>query len=218
MDPSQGVTIGENKFGKVEIRGATEVEVTSPEQFAQLNETAAKNRNTASTFKNDTSSRSHAVCRIRVKNNHLLSLEDGELFIIDLAGSESMVDVQFHDKDLAKQAQFINGSLMCLKDCIRNRAIAAMNQDTKVHIPYRNSKLTMILKDSFELASSTHCKTVIIANVGPSVSDQAMTKNTLRFITPIKVGAKQKADTRLLEVNPSNPASWTNQMLQDWIA
>jgi len=80
---------------------------------------------------------------------------------------------------------------MALKDCIRNRAVSAMNQDKCVHIPYRNSKLTLLLKESFELFSNNHCKTVIIANVGPSVTDQSMTKNTLRFITPIKVGATE---------------------------
>ena len=44
------------------------------------------------TFKNDASSRSHAVCKIRIKNNKVLSLEDGEFFIIDLAGSENNAD------------------------------------------------------------------------------------------------------------------------------
>jgi len=94
--------IGENTFGKVEIKGATEVHVTSPEVFLQANEFAAKNRATKATFKNDTSSRSHAVCKIRVKNTHLLSIDDGELFIIDLAGSENTADMQFHDKETVK--------------------------------------------------------------------------------------------------------------------
>ena len=61
---------------------------------------------------------------------------------------------------------------MNLKECIRNRALAAMNPTKVFHIPYRSSKLTMILKDSFELRSSKLSKTVIIANVSPSVSDK----------------------------------------------
>ena len=84
--------VGENKFGKCEIQGAQEVEISSPEQFLELNELAAKNRVTVSTFKNDTSSRSHAVCKIRVKNTYLESINDGEFFIIDLAGSENTAD------------------------------------------------------------------------------------------------------------------------------
>ena len=46
-----------------------------------------------------------------------------------------------------------------------------------------------MLKDSFELASNKLSKTVVIANVAPGVADLSMTKNTLRFIAPIKVGA-----------------------------
>ena len=155
-----------------------------------LNNQATKNRTTVSTFKNDTSSRSHSICRIRIKNNNLLSLEDGELYLIDLAGSESTADMQFHDKEMVKQTQHINKSLMALKDCIRNRALSVMNEDMSIHIPYRNSKLTLLLKESFELSSNKHTKTVVIANVGPSVSDLSMTKNTLRFVTPIKVGSR----------------------------
>ena len=96
---------------------------------------------------------------------------------------------------MVRQTQHINKSLMALKECIRNRALSALNPDKNYHIPYRNSKLTLILKDSFELMSNKHCKTTIIANVAPSVSDLAMTKNTLRFVAPIKIGAKEKVQT-----------------------
>lgn len=120
------------------------------------------------------------------------SLDPGEFYIIDLAGSENAGDMQFHDKELVKQTQHINKSLMALKECIRNRALSALNPDKSYHIPYRSSKLTLVLKDSFELMSNKHCKTTIIANVAPGVCDLAMTKNTLRFVTPIKIGAKEK--------------------------
>ena len=145
------------------------------------------------------------------------SLEDGELFIIDLAGSENTADTQFHDKQLIKQAQQINKSLMALKECIRNRSLSVVNENTQYHIPYRNSKLTLLLKESFELYSNKHSKTAIIANVSPSVSDQMMTKNTLRFITPIKVGSCLKIDKKRFEPNDENPATWTNEMLREWL-
>ena len=54
---------------------------------------AAKNRTTWATFKNDTSSRSHSVCKIRLINTKLKSMEPGVLFIIDLAGSENKADL-----------------------------------------------------------------------------------------------------------------------------
>jgi hypothetical protein len=78
---------------------------------------------------------------------------------------------------------------MSLKECMRNRALAAIHPDKDYHIAYRNSKLTLLLKDSFEMASNKLSKTVVIANVAPGVADLSMTKNTLRFITPIKIGA-----------------------------
>ena len=65
----------------------------------ELNEKAAQNRTTVSTFKNDTSSRSHAVCKISFVNKVYKDLEPGELYIFDLAGSENTADSQFHDKE-----------------------------------------------------------------------------------------------------------------------
>jgi len=111
----------------------------------------------------------------------------------------------------------INKSLMALKDCIRNRALAVVEPQNTPHIPYRNSKLTLMLKDSFELESTKHCKTVIIANVSPSVSDLAATKNTLRFIVPIKIGSGLKKNLDLLKPDVKNPATWDNQMLRDFL-
>ena len=86
-----------------------------------------------------------------------------------------------------------------------------------IHIPYRNSKLTLLLKDAFELKSNKHCKTVIFANVAPSLCDMAMTKNTLRFITPIKIGNKRKVNMEQFEPNIKDPQTWDNKMLREWI-
>ena len=103
---------------------------------------------------------------------------------------------------------------MSLKQCIRNRALSAMNPSKTYHIAYRNSKLTHILKDSFELSSRKHCKTVVFACVSPSVYDMAMTKNTLRYVAPIKIGAKERVKRK---IDPENPADWTNEELKSWV-
>ena len=105
---------------------------------------------------------------------------------------------------------------MSLKECMRNRALAAVHPEKDIHIPYRNSKLTLMLKDSFEMTSNKLSKTVVIANVAPGVADLSMTKNTLRFITPIKVGASQKSKTEHLAPDENSPATWTNEMLRAW--
>ena len=70
----------------------TDITVTSPEHLLELNEKAAKNRTTISTFKNDTSSRSHAVCKIMFVNKKYKEIDPGELYIFDLAGSENTAD------------------------------------------------------------------------------------------------------------------------------
>ena len=70
----------------------TLIKVESPEHFLILNDQAAKNRTTVSTFKNDTSSRSHAICKIQFVNTKMTEIEMGELFIFDLAGSENTAD------------------------------------------------------------------------------------------------------------------------------
>ena len=97
--------------------------------------------------------------------------------LFDLAGSENTSDSKFHDKEMQKQSKEINKSLMNLKECIRNRALQAMNPGQKYHIPYRASKLTLVLKNSFELSSRIHCKTVVFANVSSAVIDHVQTKN-----------------------------------------
>lgn len=70
----------------------------------------------------------------------------------------------------------INKSLLALKECIR-----ALDQG-KGHTPFRGSKLTMVLKDSFV----GFCKTVMIGNVSPNVTSAQNTMNTLRYADRVK--------------------------------
>ena len=167
-----------------------------------------QHRKTETTFKNDASSRSHAVCQIRIENMTIKEAEDGVIFVVDLAGSENASDVQFHNKDLVSQTKLINSSLMALKECIRNRALAAVDQDTFYHVPYRLSKLTLLLRDAFALESRRLAKTVVIANVSPSCADISATLNTLKYVAPLKIG---QIGVKKLDPNPDNPANWSNE-------
>jgi len=97
LDPFK---IGKDKMGKLQYLGVKYIEITSPEQFIELKNQAAALRKTSKTYKNDTSSRSHSICRILITNLSYPSMEPGELIFIDLAGSESLSDSQFHDKTL----------------------------------------------------------------------------------------------------------------------
>ena len=115
LSANSKIDILEDKFGDVNIVNTKEVKIESSEQFLNIVNEAMSHRKTAITFKNDTSSRSHAACKIRVKNLKHKSVEDGKIFVIDLAGSENASDTQFHDKSRAKESQAINKSLMALK-------------------------------------------------------------------------------------------------------
>ncbi len=95
---------------------------------------------------------------------------------IDLAGSERGADVTDSNKQTRMDGAEINKSLLALKECIR-----ALDQDKK-HTPFRGSKLTLVLKDSF----TGNCKTVMIGNISPSSFACEHTLNTLRYADRVK--------------------------------
>ena len=91
----------------------------------------------------------------------------------------------------------INKSLLALKECIR-----AVDQDQR-HTPFRGSKLTQVLKDSF----IRNCKTVMIANVSPWASCCEHTLNSLRYadrVKELKREDRDKADPLMLPRNGIN--------------
>ena len=98
-------------------------------------------RTTHATAANDTSSRSHAICQIKVKDAN--GKGQGKLLLVDLAGSERAADCQSNNRTRRMEGAEINKSLLALKECIR--ALDARSS----HVPFRASKLTMVLRDSF---------------------------------------------------------------------
>ncbi len=82
------LSIMEDVFGVSQVVGLKMVECSNEEELLKMIELGASFRKTRSTFKNDTSSRSHAICQIRVKNLGNVADEDGILNLVDLAGSE----------------------------------------------------------------------------------------------------------------------------------
>ena len=99
------------------------------------------------------------------------------LSIIDLAGSERASATKNRGERLTEGAN-INKSLLALGSCIN----ALCDPRKKNHVPYRNSKLTRLLK--FSLGGN--CKTVMIVCVSPSSQHFDETQNTLRYANRAK--------------------------------
>jgi kinesin family protein 2/24 len=203
------------------MAGALEHQVTDKSSLLELIKAAASLRHTAPTLKNDTSSRSHAICRIRIENPLIPSAEDGLLYLIDLAGSEAARDKTDHDATRMKESREINTSLSVLKDCIRGRALAdadvlgpSTNKRQGAYVPFRQSTLTKTLKHVFDPASNRSCRTVVVACVNPCAADVGASRNTLRYAEMLRVVVPKKKG---VTYDPNVPATWNNEQLRSWI-
>ena len=115
----------------------------------------------------------------------------GKLSLVDLAGSERGTDTRSHNSQRRTESAEINTSLLSLKECIRalgqRKATTASSSATPgsggVHVPYRGSKLTLILKDCF---TSPQARSTMIATVSPGASATDHSLNTLRYADRIK--------------------------------
>ena len=104
----------------------------------------------------------------------------GKLSLIDLAGSERASKTNNRGIRMIEGAN-INKSLLALGNCIN--ALHENNSKNQTnYIPFRDSKLTRLLKDSL----GGNCRTVMIANIGPSNLSYEDTHNTLKYANRAK--------------------------------
>lgn len=174
-DPTKGVIVS----------GITEITATSSKHVLGVLKKGNKNRTTESTNANETSSRSHAILQIMVsykdKNEGIdYEIKYGKLSLIDLAGSERASATLNRGIRLIEGAN-INRSLLTLGNCI-NALCEANEKGTKTYVPYRDSKLTRLLKDSL----GGNARTVMIANVSPFTGTYDDTYNTLKYANRAK--------------------------------
>ncbi|KAH0793513.1 Kinesin-like protein KIF6 [Histomonas meleagridis] len=129
------------------------------------------NRAIAATASNDVSSRSHCIFTfyLEAKNVQTGELRTSKMNFVDLAGSERMDNLDSNDR--VQEARFINQSLFYL-----HRVIEAL-RDHSDFIPYRDSKLTMILKDSL----GGNCMTTMIATLSSKLNHIPETIATCKF-------------------------------------
>mmetsp|Transcript_3040 Transcript_3040/g.7577 ORF Transcript_3040/g.7577 Transcript_3040/m.7577 type:complete len:713 (-) Transcript_3040:98-2236(-) len=205
----------ENGKSEVCIMGLEEHPVQVAAQIEQMIQKGAGERSVGTTGANADSSRSHSIVQFALKKalpsgNYKLV---GKLSFIDLAGSERGADTFDNCRQTRLEGAEINKSLLALKECIR-----ALDLD-KGHVPFRGSKLTEVLRDSFV---GKEARTVMIANISPNTSSVEHTLNTLRYADRVKELRKDRADRIAGSVTPSSqgynraapapPAPLTNQL------
>ncbi|KAG4439077.1 hypothetical protein IFR05_005419 [Cadophora sp. M221] len=215
------ISVLQDSFGETQLLGALEPKVSSADELIELIERSMKFRKSAPTLRNDSSSRTHAVCRIRIVNKDVFETPDGLLFLIDLAGSEAATDTKEHSADRMKESREINISLSTLKDCIRGRTLWYTEQaevggvkSKPVHIPYRNSTITKVLKHVFDTKGFRHCKTAVVACVSPNIVDARPTKNTFRYAELLRIPVPPFKQPLHQEDMPS---TWTSTALIAWV-
>jgi hypothetical protein len=161
---------------QVQISGLTERIVSSVDELLKVIEHGNNARKSGKTAHNPSSSRSHAVFEIVFRKYGAKTIH-GKFSLIDLAGNEIAAGMSSSNDLRRVEGAEINKSLLALKECIR-----ALGKKGS-HIPFRNSNLTRILRDSFIGKNSRTC---IIGTINPGMSACECSLNTLRYADRVK--------------------------------
>ena len=169
------IIIYEDNYNNIMMKNLSMIKVENEQQALDLLITGNYIRHISSTQMNMASSRSHAIFTIIIEgrdlNNEIIRVS--KINLVDLAGSERM---KSNNQNITStETKYINLSLSFLE-----QVIIALNEKEKGnrnHIPYRNSLMTTILKDSL----GGNCKTILIANVSSDIHYIDETMSTMRF-------------------------------------
>jgi len=172
---------------QVVVVGLTETEVDSVDDVLTLITKGNNQRTSGQTSANAHSSRSHAVFQIILREGKARKPLFGKFSLIDLAGNERGADTSSANRQTRMEGAEINKSLLALKECIR-----ALGRKG-AHLPFRASKLTQVLRDSF---IGDKARTCMIAMISPSVSSCEHTLNTLRYADRVKELGVERATKR----------------------
>uniref|UniRef100_A0A672G465 Kinesin-like protein n=1 Tax=Salarias fasciatus TaxID=181472 RepID=A0A672G465_SALFA len=173
----------------VHISGLRHVRVDSVNSLLEVISHGTKTRTQGMSGVNPCSSRSHALLQIQLRNSNQQIA--GRMWFVDLAGSERASDTKEPDKQSRMEGAEINQSLLALKECIR-----ALDRDQS-HTPFRQSKLTQVLKNAF-IGDSMTC---MIANISPGHGATEHTLNTLRYADRLSFTKRQSELNHSEEVN-----------------
>eukprot|EP01084_Bolivina_argentea_P308823 534093_1 len=165
--------IRDGKDDKIFVENLNEISISSLKQAFQLIQKAMQKRKKSQTDMNKDSSRSHAVLTLKLEQEDLYSDTKtmSKLHLVDLAGSEKIKKSGAKGQQI-KEALNINKSLSALGNCIK-----AVLDTNSIHIPFRESSLTRLLRDSL----GGNCKTAMIINISAGIDNIDETLTSLRF-------------------------------------
>eukprot|EP00210_Caulerpa_lentillifera_P008535 g8141.t1 len=185
----------DTKYGLgIKVVGLKEVEVKCCNDALDLIEIGNNCRRVAATDTTIRSHRSHCVHACEITRTQ--KSEDGSentcitrLKLVDLAGSERTAATEEKNVHILQESHYIRKSLACLCRVIEVLANAA-REGSKVHVPYRDSKLTTLLQESL----GENAKTTIIAGISPMSSSYNGSLSTLQLLQRFKP-IKEKTKT-----------------------
>lgn len=197
--------------GSYIAEGAVDLFPKCPEELCAVMEMAQSRRATSATDANSVSSRSHAICTIR------LFQSDGQLMLVDCAGTERKKDSMYHSKERQQEGAEINASLHALKECIR---YFTTQQRVPSHA-YRASSLTKILADAFIRGDSA--KLAVICTASPCATDTEHTIATLRMGMALGGRGNEREEKQLILENLpkkqrlQHPKQWSAEQVVEWL-
>ncbi|KAG6557215.1 hypothetical protein Mapa_001142 [Marchantia paleacea] len=186
LDPaSLNLTIHEDAKSGMYVEGLQEVVVSTAEATYGVFRRGSENRHVGMTAMNAESSRSHSVFTVVVESQRrndggVMNRRTSRFYLVDLAGSERQKHAESAGIRL-KEAGSINKSLSALGNVIK--ALVDISEGKIRHVPYRDSKLTFLLKDA--LGGNSKC--TLIANISPAEKNVEETISTLKFAQRAKL-------------------------------
>lgn len=178
LGPDSNMNIAETPTGEVVIQGVTTRPVRQYSDIVSVINEGNQRRKTAKTCANAFSSRSHAILQVGIRKQDGDIVYNSKISFIDLAGSERVMMTQNKGKRLTEAAN-INKSLLALGKVINSlsREDSSAFDPSSSYVPYRDSKLTRLLKDS--LGGNT--KTLMITCISPYVKQWEETLHSLSY-------------------------------------
>lgn len=169
------LAIQEDDRGSVNVKGLMRRVCNNEEEAFSMLFEGETNRTISEHKMNKASTRSHCIFTIYLEMRSRVESSEKVIFsklnLVDLAGSERTKKTGSEGQTLI-EAQFINKSLSFLE-----QVVVALSEKQREHIPYRQSKLTNLLKDSI----GGNNKTILIANIWPEANHLEETISTLKF-------------------------------------